>query len=229
MDHDVSLLMPEEWCRMYPEERDFETLRKSGCLEPVKDFEHDGETVHASRLGYRITYRFVRMYYARVFNYPQSVFTEEMLEPEKQDLEVFVDAMKNITETHKRVSDHYFEDNSVEMACPPLKALLHIMSKGEFEGKGLQDPEVRDLFKRENMLSSDWYAERLNMRQSVDAKLWERHVDNLEQFIGVPANAPVVAQLGLETRLEDAKRHRKAVGNAGDVSDLKGTLGAQPV
>lgn len=229
MDHDVSLLMPEVWCRMDPEERDFENLRQSGCLEPVKDFVHNGETIHASRLGYRITYRFVRMYYARVFNYPQSVFTEEMLEPEKQDLEVFVDAMKNITETHKRVSDYYFEDNSVEMACPPLKALLHIMAKGDYEGKGLQDPEIRDLFKRENMLSSDWYAERLNVRQTVDAKLWERHVDNLEQFIGEPANAPVVEQLGLETRLEDAKRHREAVGATGDVSDLKGTLGAQPV
>ena len=229
MDHDVSLLMPEVWCKMYPEERDFKTLVENGSLEKVEDFEHNGETIHASRLGYRITYRFVRMYFARIFNYPQSVFTEEMLEPEKQDLEVFVDAMKNITETHKRVADHYFSDNSVEMACPPLKALLHIMANGDYEGKGLHDSEIRELFTRENLLASDWYAERLKMRQTVDAKLWERHVDYLEQFIGKPPNAPVVEHLGLETRPDDAKQRRKRSAEDSYVADLKGTIGAQPV
>ena len=39
-------------------------------------------------------------------------------------------------EAQRRVALNYFEDGSVESACPPLKALLHIMAHGEFEGMG---------------------------------------------------------------------------------------------
>jgi hypothetical protein len=51
----------------------------------------------------------------------------------------------------------YFVDGGIELAVPPLKALLTVMAKGEYEGMKLHDPEFRALFNREKILSSDWY------------------------------------------------------------------------
>lgn len=229
VDHDVSLLIPEVWCRMSAAERDFDALLADGCLEKVPDFEHEGETYLSSRLGYRITYRFVRIYFARVFNYPQTVFTEEMLRPELQDSAVYADAMKNITETHERVARLYFQDGSVEMACPPLKALLHIMAKGHYEGKGLADPEVRSLFDRQTMLESDWYQKRLARRNAVEHGLGDRHLEYLETFIGISANQSLVEAMNLEKRLEKVRKLRSEVREKDSSARLTGTLGAQPI
>ncbi|MFT4691445.1 MAG: hypothetical protein ACKVHO_05995 [Verrucomicrobiia bacterium] len=229
VDHDVSLLMPEIWCRMLPEERDPQRLIDNGCLERMADREFDGKPVLSSRLGYRITYRFVRIFFARVFNYPQSVFSEEMLQPELQDEAVFADAMDNIVTTHESAARHYFEDGSIAMACPPLKALLHIMVHGNFEGKTLDDDAVRDLFKRETLLASDWYRERLTTRQERDVKLWERHQDYLETFLGNSANAEVIDSLNLNRRLAVVKDQRVKVKSPEYLDSLQGTIGAQPM
>ena len=95
---------------------------------------------------------------------PTSVFTEEMLRPEKQGLELFAAGVDAIVEAQRRVALNYFEDGSVEAACPPLKALLHIMAHGDYEGMGLSDPRFRELFDREAVLASDWYQERLRVQ-----------------------------------------------------------------
>ncbi len=99
----------------------------------MKDFEEDGETVYASRLGYRITERFVQVFFGRMFSEPARVFSEEMLKPELQDHAQFVDGIKNITETHQKVAMSYFEDGGIDLAIPPIKALLHIMAHGDYE------------------------------------------------------------------------------------------------
>jgi hypothetical protein len=214
---------------MLPEERDPQRLIDNGCLERMADREFDGKPVLSSRLGYRITYRFVRIFFARVFNYPQSVFSEEMLQPELQDEAVFADAMDNIVTTHESAARHYFEDGSIAMACPPLKALLHIMVHGNFEGKTLDDDAVRDLFKRETLLASDWYRERLTTRQERDVKLWERHQDYLETFLGNSANAEVIDSLNLNRRLAVVKDQRVKVKSPEYLDSLQGTIGAQPM
>src|SRR5690606_28014186 len=104
-------------------------------LERVDDFEHDGRKIPASRLGYRITYLFVRSYLGRLFDNPAKVFDEAMLRPETQSMDSYVDGILNIVETQEKVARTYFEDGSVETAIPPLKAILHIMAHGHFEGK----------------------------------------------------------------------------------------------
>ena len=43
VDHDISLLVPEIWCRLTPEERDPAFLIRERYLEPLEDFEHEGE------------------------------------------------------------------------------------------------------------------------------------------------------------------------------------------
>ncbi|MBI3876147.1 MAG: hypothetical protein HY300_09380, partial [Verrucomicrobia bacterium] len=59
VDHDISLLVPEIWCRMQVRERDPAFLIAGGFLEKCGDFEQDGKKILASRLGWRITRRFV--------------------------------------------------------------------------------------------------------------------------------------------------------------------------
>ena len=229
VDHDVSLLVPEVWCRMTAAERDPQFLLAERCLEKCEDFEHAGKKVLASRMGYRINARFVRRFFGRVFNHPQAVFSDEMLRPELQDLEVFVDGIDNIVATQQRVAKMYFDDGSVAQACPPLRALLHLMRHDQWEGKTLDHPEVRQLFTREHLLASDWYAARLKAKQSIDSKLWRRHVEYLDRFSKRASHADEAARLGIADRLALARVTLEAVESPAYVQKLVGTLGAEPM
>ncbi len=229
VDHDVSLLIPEVFSRMTAAERDTKALIAEGCLERCADFTHDGQKVLASRLGYRITTRFVRVYFGRIFDHPHAVFTDEMLKPELQDMAVFVDGMDNICATHRRVAESYFNDGSVDVAIPPLKALLHIMAHGAYEGKALEDPAVRGLFTKETLLASPWYAQRLAAKQRGETTLWKRHVKYLEAYLDRENCADTAERFDLKGRLERAKAELKAVETPAYIESLQYTLGLQPL
>ncbi len=139
--HDISLLIPEVWCRMGPEERDPKHLIEQGMLEQVKDLEVDGVTVPASRLGYRINLKFVRRYLGRVFDNPSKVFSDDILKPEIQDPASFADGILHIAEAQRKVALLYMEDGGYEAACPPLRAVLSVMAYGNYEGKSITDPK----------------------------------------------------------------------------------------
>jgi hypothetical protein len=206
VDHDISLLVPEVWSRMSVMERDPKFLIRNNYLEKCEDFDYQGRKVLTSRLGYRITRRFVKTYFGRVFNQPHIIFTDEMLRPEKQNLEIVVDGMDNILETQRRVAQYYFNDNSVEMACPALKALFHIMRDDHYEGKDISHPEIRALFTRESLLHSDWYQARLAAKREVDTALWKRHVSYLEEFLTRSGYAQEAERLGIEKSLHEARK-----------------------
>jgi phosphoenolpyruvate carboxykinase (diphosphate) len=225
VDHDISLLVPEIWCRMRVHERDPEFLKANGCLENVSDFCLDGRTVLASRLGYRITPLFAERFLGRIFETPAAVFTEEMLRPEKQDIVQFAAGVDAIVEAQARVARQYFEDGSVEAACPPLKALLHIMADGTYQGKGVEDADVRGLFTREYLMESDWYGERLRTKQSRDMVLWTRHVGALERFL---TGGDVLRGVDIDSRLAEACRQLARVSGQGYLKELTGTIGADP-
>ena len=229
VDHDISLLVPEIWCRMSPEERTPEALISGHFLEKFEDFHHQGKTVLASRLGYRINMRFVHAFFGRVFNHPHDVFTAEMLRPELQDMDIFADAVDNIVSTQKRVAEMYFSDGSIENACPPVKALLHIMSHGEFEGKSLQHPEIRKFFTRDYLLASDWYLERLEAKQRIDRRLGRRNVEYLERFLKKHSHADEATRLNIPERLVRAREFLKKVEGADYLETLRGTIGAEPI
>jgi hypothetical protein len=230
VNHDVSLLVPELWCRMSAEERTPKFLLMHGYLERCEDFEHEGRKVLASRLGYRITAKFGRVFLGRLFTHPHSIFTKEMLQPETQDLSIFADGMDNICATHQRVAESYFCDGTVELACPPLRALLEIMAHGdEAGGPGLGAPEFRALFTAEHLLASEWYAARLDAKQRGDIALWKRHVRTLEEFVANPANAGVSDRLGLPGRLAAARAEAALVARQEYRAALVGTLGVQPL
>jgi len=229
VDHDVSLLIPEVWCRMAVEERQPAFLIENGYFEKCADLEVNGQTVLASRLGYRMTASFVRTFFGRVFNYPHAVFTEEMLRPEQQDPAAFADGVDNIVGTHKRVAESYFADGSVAMACPPLQALLHIMVHGNHEGRDVNHPGFRALFARENVLASAWYNQRLAAKQQHDIRLWHNHATYLQNFLKKKNYSEEAARLNIEAKLETAWDTYHQVKAPEYLSRLKGTLGVQPL
>lgn len=225
VDHDVSLLIPEVWARMTPAERKAKAMIKAGYLEKLEDFEYEGETIHASRLGYRITHRFVRDYLGRVFSNPGSVFPEDMLKPELQDMESYVDGIKNITEAMERVAVNYFQDGSVEMAIPPLKAILHIMANGNFEGKDSNHPDIRELFNPETVREKDWYKARLIAKQKRDVLKVKNQIQYLESFLSKETHKSVAKKLGIEAKLDETCKEMKYVESADYLKSLNGTLG----
>jgi hypothetical protein len=227
VDHDISMLVPELWCRMKPEERDPAFLIRSGYLEKVDDFEAGGRKVLASRLGYRITALFADQFLGRLFETPDGVFTEEMLRPEKQDPAAFAAGVDAIVESQRRVALNYFEDGSVEAACPPLKALLHIMAHGVYEGMGVEHAELRAMFTREHVLESEWYDERLRVKQQRDVALWRRHIAALEAFGATPALA-AGGHVDAAALLASARQQLARVDSAEYLGELTGTIGADP-
>ena len=225
--HDISLLIPELWCRLTPAERDPARLIAQGHFERCQDFIHGGRQVLASRLGYRMTAAFARQYFGRIFNCPHEVFPEEMLKPERQDPDVFAEGIENMVETHRRTAESYFQDGSVDLASPPLRALLHIMRDGHCEGRGVEDPEIRRLFTREHLLASSWYAERLSAQQELDVRLWRQHVRYLEGFLSQAAQADEAARLGIRERLVLARQRQAEAADPARLTSLAGTLGRQ--
>ncbi len=228
VDHDVSLLVPEVFSRMKPRERDARALIAGGYLEPVRDLEVDGRVVAASRLGYRMTERFATTYFGRIFMHPNVVFTPEMLAPELQVESVFVDAVDTMITTHQRVAQNYVDDGTIELAVPPLRALLEIMAFGATSaGEGLDSPSVRELFTREHVLASDWYAARLDARQAEVVARAEAGVVALRTFLASPRNARVDARLDLAGRLELEEGRLGRVSTPAYRQRIVGTLGRQ--
>ncbi len=227
-DHDISLLVPEIWARISPGERDPDFLRRTRMLEPVSDVEWRGETVPARRLGYRITGRFVRRYFGRIFDNPDKVFDESILRPETQDPEAFVDGVKYIMEAYRRTALQYFADGSIDDCCPPLRALLHIMAYGSFEGRDERDPDIRALFTRENLLASDWYRERLEARRERERSLWQRHVACVTAALTRRDQIGGATRATLEQRLARAQAELDRISADGYVDTLVGTIGTDP-
>jgi hypothetical protein len=224
VDHDVSLLIPELWARMSVEEQSPEHMIQEKFLEPIKDFEHEGKKILASRLGYRITTRFVKTYFGRVFSNPDSGCTKDMLQPELQDMESYLDGINNIVETQQRIAKNYFDDGSVDAAIPPLKALLHIMVNGNYEGKDAQSPEVRSLFDREAVLASDWYQARLVAKQKRDINDWTSRIEYLETFLSRGSHEQEAERLNIYDRIKQAKAEYKKCKSPDYLKELHGTL-----
>ncbi len=229
MDHDISLLIPELWCRMKVEEREPSYLIANKYLEKVQDFDYNGRKINASLLGYRITRKFVHHFFGRIFSNPDAVLTDEMLAPETQDLDTFVASIDNLTLTQKRVAEGYLTDGTIEALCPPLKALVRIMIDGHFEGKNRHDAEIRRLFTREYVLQSAWYRDRLFEKQKRDIQLWRKNINYLEEFLKKKNFEEAAVKFEIPQRLEKAKRRLIEVRETQYIDRLQGTLGADPL
>ena len=229
VDHDVSLLIPEIWARLDPKERDPGYLINQGYMEPLQDFDHEGQRVLASRLGYRITHKFVRSFMGKIFDNPDTVFTDEILRPETQSMGEFVDGINNIAETQQRVAQQYLDDGSIADACPPLQALIHIMVAGEYQGMDIHNPAFRKMFTYDYLLSADWYHERLLRKQNQDIALWTRHIEALKQFNELPSHAEEAKRIQIDKRLQKAQERLEQIKSPSYLKGLIGTIGADPL
>ena len=229
VDHDISLLVPEIWARIEPQQREPAWLIQNGCLEKLDDFDHDGERVLASRLGYRITSRFVHGFFGKIFDNPCAVFADEILKPETQSLDIFVDGIHNIVEAQQREAQRYIDDGSIEDACPPLRALINIMATGEHDGMDAQHPAFRAMFTRKHLIKSRWYKQRLEVKQYRDIALWQRNVNYLKQFLDDSDYTDEAERLDIAGRYQRATDRLKQVQSRSYLKTLVGTLGADPL
>jgi len=229
VDHDISLLIPEIWARLMPIDRDPKALMANGSLEKIDDFVHNGKKVLASRLGYRITSTFSFRCLNRLFDEPDAVFNERMLKPELQGLEDYVDGINNIMEAQEKVALRYFEDGSIESAIPPLKILLHIMAYGNYEGKEISDPELRAYFERDYVIKSDWYKERLKLKQQKDLVFYASQIGYLETFVSNEDNQSLVVEMDLNKQLQNVKNMYQEASSEDYLNSLIGTIGSDPL
>jgi len=223
IDHDFSLLVPEIWSRLRLQERNPKFLIEEGYLEKINDIEIDGKTILASRLGYRITQSFVSTYFGRIFENPDALFPEDMLKPELQDFETFVEGINNIVEAQKRVAELYFEDGSIEAACPPLKAILHIMVYGHYNGATLESSEIRDMFTKETLLKSEWYNDRLINKQLNDIALWQKNIKYLKSLLS--DNHDSEFRKLIEDKIHFAEETLKKIKSTHYLKELIGFIG----
>ena len=224
--HDISLLIPEVWSRMFIRERSPDYLMENGYLEAVGDMQHNGQTILSSRLGYRITAGFVATFFGRVFSAADTVFSEDMLRPELQSMDDFAEGVNSIVATQKRVAENYLRDGSIDYACPPLRALLYIMAEGSWEGKQLHHEEFRQLFRRESLLASDWYRQRLQAKQQVDRRLWARHEQYLLSFAQKPIYQTEVKRLQIPEKMKRVRQQLALLET--ETEPVVGTLGVDP-
>ena len=205
VDHDVSLLVPELWARLGPEERDPEFLKAHGYLERVEDFTYEGRLVPASRLGWRITPLFATTYLGRIFDTPSAVFPDDILHPELQSMAEYVDGIENIAAAMEKSAKAYFEDGSVDAAIPPLKAVLSVMATGTYEGKSIHAPEVRRLFERDYVVNSDWYKKRLEDYRGQEIAYMEKSIAYIRNYIAEKAEPGSLSVRRAQTELARSK------------------------
>ncbi len=229
MEHDISLLMPELWARMGPDERDPEFLKQNGYLEKLEDFEYEGELVPASRLGWRITPHFATNFMGRIFDTPASVFADDMLRPELQSMPEFVDGIRNIAEAQAKSASAYFEDGSIEAAIPPLKAILHVMAYGHYEGKAIHEKELRALFDRETVLASDWYKQRLEAYRDREQTYVGGSIERLRLYLAESAEAGSVAVRRVRSELTRTEERLTALSRPDYLDLITGSIGLDPL
>ena len=226
VDHDISMLVPEIWCRMRVHERDPHFMISEGLLERVEDFEFGGRTVLASRLGYRITTLVCRPL-SRPFvrNARRSVHRGNAAAGKAGP-----GTIRRRRGCHRGSAAprgaELFRGRQRRGGVPSLKALLHIMAQGGYEGMGLDDPSFRELFDREAVLQSDWYQERLRVKQERDMALWRRHVAALEKFR--QAGDRVAQSSTLKNGPAKRRAQLARVSSGAYLNELRGTIGADP-
>ncbi|MHB9152000.1 MAG: hypothetical protein ACYC2S_05085 [Spirochaetales bacterium] len=229
VDHDVSLLMPELWARLGPEERDPDFLKAHGYLERVEDFTFEGRIIPASRLGWRVTPLFAATYLGRLFDTPASVFPEDMLKPEMQSLPEFVDGVENIAAAMEKSAKAYLEDGSISAAIPPLKAVLAVMATGSFEGKSIHDPELRRLFDRDYVVNSAWYKERLSAYQGQEIAYIEKSIAYIRTYLAEKAEPKSLSARRAQAELARAKERLEQLMAKGYLVFIDGSIGKDPL
>jgi hypothetical protein len=117
-------------------------------------------------------------------------------------------------------------DGSINDACPPLQVVLHIMAEGQYQGKTIDDPSLREMFTLDYLLQSDWYKERLVIKQQRDATLWKMNKNYIEQKMDESNESVTELWAELQGQMENAEQMLEWVNSDSYLERLQGTLGA---
>ena len=151
----------------------------------------------------------------------RKIFIKLCIEVKAYEFGVF-----GIIEAHQKVAKAYIVDGSISDACPPLQAVLYIMAEGHYEGKTVDDPSIREMFSLDYLLQSDWYQERLKIKQQRDAALWQMNRDYVEQKMDETNESVTDLWATLQDQMENAEQMLEWVNSDSYLQRLQGTLGA---
>ena len=230
VDHDVSLIVPEVWCRMEPDERDPKFLIANHYLEKLRGFRARRQKGpgQPARLPHQRAFC-ACLFWPRLQSSARRVHRRKC-SSRKSRTWTFSPTAWTTSSPRKSASPKCISTTAASSRrARRCSALLHIMLNDEWEGKNLDIPEFRELFTRENLLASDWYAARLAAKQEVDRQLWKRHVEYLNHFLRKPSHEDVAESLEIGERLTRARKTLEHVESPDYLKSLQGTLGAEPV
>ena len=99
------------------------------------------------------------------------------------------------------------------------------MSCGQYEGKNIADPEVRNLFNPANVRQQPWYQDRLAAKQENDVKYLSDQISYMEEFLKKETHRGEAERLGLKKRLAKVVKELENAKNANYIKLLEGTIG----
>ena len=85
------------------------------------------------------------------------------------------------------------------------------------------------MFTRDDLLTTDWYQERLEVKQRRDVALWRRHVDYLDRVASHYGSQRMLGTVDLAARRRRAEAELARVRSPRYRDELFGTLGADPL
>ena len=203
----------------------------NGYLEKIEDFEYEGELVPASRLGWRITPLFATTFIGRIFDTPILRLRRRHAEA-RAPVHAGLRRRRRATSPRPRPKSAaaYFEDGSVEAAIPPLKAILHVMAKGHYEGKGIHDPELRALFDRESVAGLGLVQASGSRPTATGSPLTSpARWSALGCYLAESAEAGSVAARRARSELARTEERMAALSQPGYLDMITGSIGLDPL
>jgi hypothetical protein len=82
------------------------------------------------------------------------------------------------------------------------------------------------MFTREYLLQSDWYQQRLEIKQQRDSELWQQHKTYIQQQLSKTEHNDSAIRTELSQKLEEAERMLAEISAPAYLEQLQGTLGA---
>jgi hypothetical protein len=111
---------------MTDEERIPKCLTEHECVECCGKFENNCKLVHPEGMGHGIMPKFVRTLAGRIFQFPETIFSERILSPEKQDMDILVGGIYTILQAYTNAAFLVAENTEFVNAIRLLRAMLHI-------------------------------------------------------------------------------------------------------
>ena len=229
VDHDVSLLIPEVWCRMAPEERRPKFLIDNGYLEKCADFEYAGKSPgQPPRLAHDLQFRphlFRPRLQLSLRRFPGRSAASRAAGP------------RHLRRRHGQHCHHPPIDRRQLLrrwqhrmglsatAMPPAHYGPRPRTKAATKSTRPSAPSSR----AKNIIASDWYAARLAAKQEHDIHLWKRHATYLQNFLKKKNYEEEAKRLGLAAKLETAWATYHQVKSPEYLGGLQGTIGLHPL